>query len=279
MKFSLSTGTLYMYPLRTVFRWATETGFEGIELVVNPEAIVRGGQGVRELADTVGTDILSVHPTIVPLRGWRERIDGADPTLRLAQEARARHVVMHTPRSNTLEEGEGLAFLRTIEKWQPLLEGSGLRLAVENKAIRSEADRDYVLTPLTRLRSFADQHELGLVLDTVHAGTAGEDLVEAKNLFNGRLVNVHLSDLGGRVPLGSLTLVNKGLGQHQFPGSGELPLAAFLRRLASDGLDGPTTLEMNPFAVRFWWPPAVRRRLHRSFDWLSKAAGSGPAKL
>lgn len=278
MRLSLSTGTLYVYPLKVVFRWAKGAGFEGIELVVNPEAIARGGRGVRKLADAEGIKVLSVHPTVVPLPGWRERSDGAEPTLRLAREARASLVVMHTPRSETLETGEGLAFRETIEKWQPLLAGSGLRLAIENKAIRSEQDRGYVLSPLRRLRAFADQHDLALVLDTVHAGTAGEDLFAARNLFDGRLANVHLSDLGGPVPLGSLPLVQVGVGQHRFPGSGELPLATFLGTLAADGYAGPVTLEVNPFAVRFWWPPAVRRHLHRAVAWLSKAIRSGPVQ-
>jgi sugar phosphate isomerase/epimerase len=185
---------------------------------------------------------------------------------------------MHTPRSKTLQTGEGLAFRRTIEKWQPLLEGTGLRLALENKAIRTEDDRTYVLTPLEHLRAFADRYQLDLVLDTVHAATAGEDLFEARNLFDSRLANVHLSDLGGSVPLGSLPFLRKGIGQHQFPGTGDLPLVQFLHSLATDGYAGPITLEVNPFAVRFWWPPAARRYLHRAVDWLSNAIRFGPAK-
>lgn len=273
MKLSLSTGTLYIYPLRTVFRWAREAGFDGVELVVNLEAVARGGRAVRRLADKEGMALSAVHPSVVPLPGWRERRNGPGPTIRLAQEAGAGMVVMHTPRAESLDEGVGLAYCRRVEVWQTRLVGSGLRLAVENKTIRNEADRRYALTRLDRLRAFADRFDLGLVLDTMHAGSAGEDLVHARQVFGERLVNVHLSDMGGWVPLRGLPRVRAALGQHRFPGAGNLPLAELLANLADTGYSGPVTLEVTPLAVRAWWPPAVRRRLALAVAWLKRATG------
>jgi sugar phosphate isomerase/epimerase len=272
LRFSLSTGTLYVYPLRLVFRWARATGFDGVELVVNPEAIARGGRAVRRIADKEGVEILTVHPTVVPLPHWRERGGGITPTIRLAQGTGASVVVMHTPRSWSLDSGEGLAFRQRVEWWQPRLAGSGLRLAVENKSIRADADRSYALSPLGRLREFADRYDLGLVLDTTHAGTAGEDLLRARRTFDGRLANVHLSDMGGQIPLGGLPRARTILGQHRLPGAGDLALADLLADLVRDGYRGPVTLEVNPFALRIWWPPAVRRRLVQAIGWLKGAA-------
>ena len=274
MKFSLAAGTLYYYPLRTVFRWARDTGFDGVELCINPEVIARGGQAVRQLATEEGIELLSVHPTVVPLPGWWERWGGMDPTIRLALETGAGVVVMHTPRSNSLESGEGLAFRRRVESWQPRLADSGLRLAIENKAIHAEAERHYALSPLDRLRSFADRYDLGLVLDTTHAGTAGADLGQARQILDGRLVDVHLSDVGGQVPLAGLDRVRRLLGEHRLPGAGHLPLAHLLADLAASGYGGPITLEVNPFELRVWWPPAVRRRLAQSASWMRRAATS-----
>jgi sugar phosphate isomerase/epimerase len=271
LRFSLSTGTLYIYPLRLVFRWARAAGFDAVELVVNPEAIVRGGRAVRRIADEEGVEILTVHPTVVPLPYWRERGAGITPTIRLAQDTGAGVVVMHTPRSESLDHGEGLAFRQRVEWWQPRLAGSGLRLAVENKSIRTEADRAYALSPLDRLREFADRHDLGLVLDTTHAGTAGEDLLRAQRTFDGRLVNVHLSDMGGPTPLSRLPPARMILGQHRLPGAGDLSLADLLAGLARDRYSGPITLEVNPFALRIWWPPAARRCLAQALDWIKSA--------
>lgn len=271
MKFSLSTGTLYIYPLPWIFRWTREAGFDGVELVVNPEAIVRGGRAVRRLADAEGVEILSVHPTVVPLPGWRERHGGMAPTIRLAQETGTGLVVIHTPRSDSLDEGEGLAFRGQIEDWQDRLAGSGLQVAVENKAVRVESHRHYVLTPLARLRAFADRYDLGLVLDTTHAGSAGEDLVYARQVFDSRLANVHLSDMGGRIPFSSFSLAHRFLGEHRFPGVGDLALSTLLAELSRDGYAGPVTLEVNPWAAHAWWPPAVRRRLARALEWMKRA--------
>jgi sugar phosphate isomerase/epimerase len=269
LKLSLSTGSLYIYPLRTVFRWARSAGFDGVELVVNPEAIVRGGESVRQMAEAEGVEIFSVHPTLVPLPGWRERGGGMGSTFRLAREAGADVVVMHTPRTESLDEGDGLAFLARIESWRSHFAKQGLRLAVENKAIHAEAQRRYALSSLERLRAFADRHDLGLVLDTTHAATAGEDLVHARQIMDGRLVDVHLSDMGGWPSRLPVARVRTMLGEHRFPGSGHLPLPGLLADLAATGYAGPLTLELNPVELRIWWPPAVRRRLARAAVWMN----------
>jgi sugar phosphate isomerase/epimerase len=273
LKFSLSTGTLYIYPLQTVFRWARAAGFDGVELVVNPEAIVRGGRAVRQMAEAEGVEIFSVHPTVVPLPGWWERHGGLDRTIRLAQETGASLVVMHTPRSTSLDEGEGLALRRKVEAWQPRLAGSGLRLAIENKAVRAEAHRRHALSSLDQLRAFADHYDLGLVLDTSHAGTAGDDLLRARQTFDGRLVNVHLSDMGGWLPPLPVASVRRSLGQHRFPSAGDLPLADLLSALSADQYPGPVTLEVHPVAMHAWWPPAMRRRLAQAVEWMRGARG------
>ena len=148
MKFSLSTGMLYPYPLRWVFRWGREAGYDGVELLVNPEAIRRGGAGARRLADEEGVEIFSVHPSVVPIPGWREHRDGLEPTIRLAQEAGADMVVMHTPHFLSLDDDDGQEFQRWIESWQSRLAGEDLRLTMENKAVRKDLHRRYALTPL-----------------------------------------------------------------------------------------------------------------------------------
>mgnify|MGYP001104651872 CR=1 FL=1 len=274
MKLSLSTGTLYVYPLRMVFRRARMAGFDGVELVVNPEAIVRGGLAVRRLADAEGVEIFSVHPTVVPLPGWRERHGGMDRTIRLAQEAGARLVVMHTPRSASLDKGEGLAFRRTVEAWRRRLAGSNLRLAIENKDIRAEAHRRYALSPLNQLRAFADRHDLGLVLLFLIFSFSGEDLMYARQTFGERLIDVHLSDMRGWLSPLPLSSLRRALGQHLFPATGDLPLADLLSALSGDGYAGPVTLEVNPIAIRIWWPPTVRRRLAQAVKWMRRVTGA-----
>jgi sugar phosphate isomerase/epimerase len=274
MKLSLSTGSFYTYPLRTVLRMAREAGFDGVEIGVNPEVIARGGQAVRRLVEAEGLSLFSVHPTLVPLPGWREKLGGLDRTIRLAQAAAAQVVVAHTPRVETLDGAKGLIFCRQIETWQARLAGDSLRLAIENKAIYREAERHYALTPLDRLRAFADRYDLGLVLDAVHAGSAGEDLVRARQTFGSRLVNVHLSDLGGQWPFRSVRPLRKLLEQHRLPGAGSLPLAGLLADLQHSSYAGPITLEVGPVDLQAWWPPAARRRLAQAMVWMKEALSS-----
>ena len=271
MKLSLSTGSFYPYPLRTVLRMAREAGFDGVEIGVNPEVIARGGQAVRRLVEAEGLSLFSVHPTVVPLPGWREKHGGLDRTIRLAQDAGAQVVVAHTPWVETLDEGTGLLFCRQIEAWQARLAGSDLRLAVENKAVYREAQRRYALTPLDRLGAFADRYDLGLVLVVAHAGSAGEDLIDARQMFDSRLVDVHLSDLGGSRPFRSVRLLHKFLEQHRFPGAGDLPLTDFLVELQHSGYAGPVTLEVGPIDLQVWWPNAARRRLTQAMAWMKEA--------
>jgi sugar phosphate isomerase/epimerase len=64
------------------------------------------------------------------------------------------------------------------------------------------------------------------------------------------------------------------LGEHRRPGAGHLPLADLLADLAASGYSGPITLEVNPFELWVWWPPAVRRRLAESASWMRRAAAS-----
>jgi sugar phosphate isomerase/epimerase len=274
LKYSLSTGMLYAYPLRTVFRWARTAGFDAVEVTINPEAIARGGQTVRRIADAEGVALASVHPTLLPIHGWRERHGGTEPTIRWALEAGAGIVAVHVPRSESLDEGEGRAFRERIETWQVRLADTELRLAVENKAIHHEPERRFALSPLDCLRAFADHYDLGLILDTTHAATAAEAPQTARQIFDSRLVNVHLSDTGGWIPLAKLPLARRLLAEHRFPGNGNLPLAALMADLAATCYTGLVTLEVNPLEVRAWWPPAVQRYLARAVAWMRQTSNS-----
>jgi sugar phosphate isomerase/epimerase len=97
---------------------------------------------------------------------------------------------------------------------------------------------------------------------------AGEDLLHARQVLDGRLVNVHFSDMGSRMPLASFPPARKMLDQHRFPGTGDLALSTLLAALGQGGYTGPVTLEVSPFFVSFWWLPSVRRRLVQAREWM-----------
>ena len=275
MELSLSTGCIYIYPLRSIFNIASESGFAGVELVVSPEVELRGGSYARRLADDYGLTIFSLHPPILPFPGWSDYRAVVPRLVDLALETGAGYVVLHPPNALSLAKGQGRSYMEAMADG---LRRTEVRIALENRAFFRPRDRQYVLGDLRELRAFADQFDLPIVLDTSHAATSTYSLAEAYAVVADRLVNVHLSDL--RPPPWPLdvSFLHTYLKHHQIPGDGQLPLADFLGRLAVDGYCGPITLEISPVALRIWWPPDVKRQLVRSVAYVRQSFRISPSQ-
>jgi sugar phosphate isomerase/epimerase len=272
VELSLSTGCIYIYPLRSIFSIARESGFAGVELVVGPEVKLRGGRYVRRLAESYGLTIFSVHPPILPFPGWSDYRTVVPRLIDLALEVGARYVVLHPPNARSLTDGRGRSYVEALREGLQHTEGTDVRIAIENRAFFRPRDRDYVLSDLRELRAFADELDLTLVLDTSHAATTSYSLAEAYHVFADRLVNVHLSDIRSPPwPLSTPSL-HTYLKHHQIPGDGQLPLVDFLSHLAADGYCGPITLEISPVALRIWWPPSVKSQLARCVAYVQGAS-------
>jgi len=272
VKLSLSTGSLYLYPLRTSFRLAREAGFDGVELVVGPELLWRGGATVKRLADEYGLTIFSLHPPLFAMPGWRDYGTSVRKLMALAEGTEASLIVLHSPAVDSWEHPNSRAFLSALDMAQRALAGSFIRLALENPTPPRRGRR--LLTDPVMLRAFVQAHDLPLVLDTAHAGSLPYPLRQIYHLCNGRLVNVHLSDVASSFSLPDILGLHAYFRCHQFPGEGRLPLKDFLRCLTADGYQGPITLELSPVALRIWWPPTVRRRLRQVVMWLHNVLGS-----
>lgn len=265
MKLSLSTGSLYIYPLQKTFRLAREAGFDGVELVVGPELLWRGAAQVRRLADDYGLTIFSLHPPLFCLPGWRDCRMAMRKLIALAKELEVSLIVFHPPRADEWRHPRSLAFLHALDMGQHALIGSPIRLALENPAPPPRGQR--LLTDPEALQAFAQTYNLPLVLDTAHAGSLPHSLQWAYQFCDGRLADVHLSDVAESFPIPNIFGLHTYFKRHQFPGEGRLPLADLIHRLAADGYQGPVTLELSPVALRIWWPPTVRCRLRQVVDW------------
>jgi len=271
MELSLSTGCIYIYPLRSIFSIARESGFAGVELVVSPEVEWRGGRYVRRLAESYGLTVFSLHPPILPFPGWADYRTTVPRLIDLALEAGARYVVLHPPNAHSLADERGRSYLEALTDGLRRTEGTDLRIAIENRAFFRSSDRHYVLSDLRELRAFADELDLPLVLDTSHAATSSYSLAEAYHIVADRLVNVHFSDLRPPPWPFRTPYLHTYLKHHQIPGDGQLPLADLLSRLAADGYCGPITFEISPIALCIWWPPSVKRRLARCVAYVRRA--------
>nr|MBC7244717.1 sugar phosphate isomerase/epimerase [Chloroflexota bacterium] len=269
LKLSFSTGTLYHCPLRIAFALACEAGFEGVELVLSPEIILRGASYVRRLSQEYALPVLSVHPPIVPYPGQNSAGSILPRLVSLAEQLDCPLVVLHVPKVTTPQDRKWAEFtdvlLRAREQANP-----GVQISLENPGFFRRSDAHYILHDARRLRAFADQYDLPLTFDTAHAGASSYPLMEAYELFHGRVVNVHFSDLVSRRIFPDWPPLYSFLKHHQMPGEGILPLAEFVRLLLASGYSGPFTLEVSPTAIGAWSLSRVRKGLARMIEFVRR---------
>lgn len=260
LKLSFSTGALYHLPLRTAFSVAREAGFDGVELVESAELFLLGAAHARRLSQAYGLPVLSVHPPIVPYPG----MDDARPTVRrlvsLAKGVDCSLVVLHTPKTASTSSPAWRFFLQALqEHTHPTI-----RVALETSGFFRPGDERFVLHDVRRLQSFAESHDLPVTFDTAHTGTTPYPILEAFALFNGRVANVHLSDLARRHLFPNWRPLHTLILHHQMPGAGVLPLEEFLRMLLRTGYAGSLTLELSPTALQAWSLAKARANLARA---------------
>lgn len=271
MRLSLSTGSLYVYPLRWAFHAARDAGYDGVELVLGPEAVLRGALGVQQLARACGMPVFSVHPPILPLPGW-DGVESIPRAVDFAVEVGAPLVVMHTPDAESLDGLEGRVWLRALEAGRRHGEERGVAVALENRAIFHDRQRRCALAHPEALRRFADVNDLPLTLDVVHAATWPYDVLDAYALFRGRLANIHLSDLRPVPGWLDRPKLHSYFKHHQLPGTGVLPIGELVEQILRDGYEGAITLELSPVALGAWRPAQAQERLTQTVQFLRNLA-------
>jgi len=234
--------------------------------VIGPEVDWRGAEYVKKLSHEFQLPILTVHPPLYGFRGWEDiNITYApymEKAVALTDAVGARLMVVHPPRARRYEKGTGKEFVQQVVASRNAINGHGTLLGLENGAKFSDRDNNYILRALPELREFADKHDFAMTLDTSHIGTFELDLLDSLEFFDGRVANVHLSDLRD-VPhwLMNQPRLHSYYRQHQFPGTGTLPLRELLRDLKARGYQGPITYELSPLAVNALTPWRVEKKL------------------
>ena len=96
MRFSLSSGTLFTFPLPKAFEMAKAAGFDGLELIINQEfQRVNSRALIRELAAI--HPIHSIHAPFMILDGWGGPVEMLQRSVDLADEAGVGLVNFHPP--------------------------------------------------------------------------------------------------------------------------------------------------------------------------------------
>ena len=228
---ALSTASVYPDRTPDAFEVAARLGYDGVEVMVTPDAVSQDVEVLRRLADYHGVPVLAVH---APCLLITQRVWGREPWGKLvrskevAEQLGASVVVVHPPfrwqREYARDFGQGLARMAeesdivfTVENMYPLRAG-GAELA----AYAPHWNPLLIDTP-------------HVTLDLSHTAASGSDAYAMAEELGDRLAHVHMAD-GTGVP-------NRD--EHLVPGRGTQPCGPVLEKLSADGYSGTVVLEVN----------------------------------
>jgi sugar phosphate isomerase/epimerase len=234
MLISISSGTLYTFPLRRVFEIAAEIGFDGLELIINQDfQKVNTKRVVSELGEIL--PILSIHSPFMPLDGWGGPIDSLKRCVELAAECGVPLVNFHPPSWMGFELGFW-RWLYGIRDFQQEIGEEGVSVTLENMPWLGRLKiNHYILSNTGAMLEFIMERNLHLTFDCTHMGSGKTSFINDFYQFynTGRIRNIHFSDYGhGK--------------EHLLPGHGILPLTRFLNHLRNTDYDHTLTLELSP---------------------------------
>lgn len=234
MKLSLSAGSLFTLPMDKIFEIARDTGFDGVEVIINYDFQYQDNLAlVRDLAQIL--PIFSLHAPFLELDGWGSKIQQTTRTAGLALEAGIPLINFHPPSWLGLE-WKFWKWLNRIEDFQRDIGSNQIHVTIENMPWSGPfGTNPYLLWQTSKMIQFMEDRNLFLTFDTAHMGSSKANFLNDFHLFynTGRMRNIHFSDFGyGR--------------EHLLPGHGVLPLTRFLNHLRETGYNKTLTLELSP---------------------------------
>lgn len=270
----LSSGSLFNFDLATVMALAAETGFDGLELMVDYRRETHHLPHLQKLITNHQLPIMAVHSPFAGLpHGWpHDPVGIIQHSVHLAEGLGAQTVVVHPPPRWVRLQGLVIApqhhwklsiplpvaglghFGRWLQQKLPDFQAqTSVKIALENMPRRWLGPwclKPHHFNTPAQLRQFPH-----LTLDTTHVGTWREDLLQVYAHLKSQVAHVHLSNYNGR--------------EHQLLDNGSLPLAAFLAQLVTDGFAGLVSLELGPVSLQAEDEPKLRQNLRDSltFCW------------
>ena len=209
----------------------------------------------RRAAEQRGLTITPVHAPAntnvlgPPTEDWRvEKRDVLAGYLRFAGEIGAGGVVVHgIPNVIFLPKDADIAQLldpmvgamkRSVEELVPIAAEAGVRLLLENLPYVHDFDGVYPLIAMHQLRPFVDDYpaeQVGLIIDTGHAWTNGDEPMAEIETAGDRLWGTHLQDVPIESPCDN----------HLVPSHGGLDWSAIRDALKSVDYRGAWTFEVH----------------------------------
>jgi sugar phosphate isomerase/epimerase len=265
--FLFSSGSLWSYSLERCFAFASQAGFDGMEVVVDQRIETHQADYLLQLIARFNLPVVAIHsPFFAGIPNWQtNRPARIQQSIQLAEAIGAKVVVHHlpmrigyvhifagsrlfpfpTPGFNP--EGRYKQWLEN--EYAQVQAGTDVLLCIENMPAFSRFNRHWQLhhwnTP-TQITRFPN-----LTLDTTHLGTWGQDPNHIFPQLNGQVKHIHLSNYDGR--------------EHRRPEQGNLQLDLFLQMLAREKYAGTITLELYQDTLNAGKPdPEIIKTMHQS---------------
>ncbi len=235
MILSLSAGCLFTLPLQRIFELSAESGFDGVELIINQK--FQGVDAVKLVTSLQKITVIhSIHAPFMMLDGWGTPMDSLKRTAELAVECGIPLVNFHPPSWMGFE----FAFWRWLYKIRDFQKEIGLDgkvlITLENMPwVGEQKINPNILSRPQEMVKFIHEHNLFMTFDCTHMGSGKTNFINEFFLCyeSGRIRNIHFSDYGhGR--------------EHLLPGRGILPLTRFLNHLRHTDYQSTITLELDP---------------------------------
>jgi sugar phosphate isomerase/epimerase len=234
MILSLSSGCLFTLPLQKICELAVESGFDGVELIVNQDfQRVNSAKLVRSLQNIA--TIHSLHAPFMELDGWGGVIESLKMSVSLAAECNIPLVNFHPPSWMGFEIGFW-RWLYSVHDFQKEIGLDGeVLITLENMPWTGKWKvNPHILSNTQRMVEFIRDHNLYMTFDCTHMGSGKTNFINDFFLCydSGRIRNIHFSDYGH----------NR---EHLLPGHGILPLTRFLNHLRNTEYQSTVTLELD----------------------------------
>ena len=235
MILSLSTGSLFTLPLQRVFELSAESGFDGVELIINQDfQRVNAAKLIRSLQEI--TTIHSIHAPFMELDGWGDQRNALKLSVELAATCNIPLVNFHPPSWMGFEIGFW-RWLYSIHDFQQEIGREGaVTITMENMPWTGKWKiNPNILSNTQRMIDFIKDHNLYMTFDCTHMGSGKTNFINDFFLCydSGRIRNIHFSDYGHDR-------------EHLLPGHGILPLTRFLNHLRNTEYRSTVTLELDP---------------------------------
>jgi sugar phosphate isomerase/epimerase len=226
----LSTTSVYPESTAHAFTYATQLGYDAVEIMVGIDALSQQVAAVKQLSEHHGIPVCAVH---APCLLITQRVWGTDPWGKLERSAEMAHslgadvVVVHPPFRWQRDYARGF-----IEGIAELEERTGIAFAVENMyPWRASKRQMEVYVPGWD----PSEHDYAnTTIDLSHSATSLSDPVAMARRLGERLRHIHLTDGTGSAK-----------DEHLVPGRGNQPVAELLEHLAGRSFDGHIVVEIN----------------------------------